>query len=116
MHPYKRSQRVGDLLREEISEIIMNRLKDPRIGFITVTGATMTEDLKIARVYISVLKREDTQKTLDILNGAAGFIRRETARNVKLKFIPQLEFYEDTSIAYGEKIDSLLKQVKGEDQ
>ena len=63
MLPYKRSQRVGDLLREEIADIIVYKIKDPRLGFITVTGVDLTDDLKIAFVYISVLKEEE-KKTL----------------------------------------------------
>ena len=59
MLPYKRSQRVSDLLREEIAEIIFFKLKDPRVGFLTVTGVDVTDDLKIATVYISILKEEE---------------------------------------------------------
>ncbi|MBF0593065.1 MAG: ribosome-binding factor A, partial [Nitrospirae bacterium] len=58
MLPYRRSQRVGDLLRREVSDIILTRVKDPRIGFITVTDLELTDDLKVARVYISVLDQE----------------------------------------------------------
>jgi ribosome-binding factor A len=58
MLPYKRSQRVSDLLRKEIADIIIYRLKDPRIGFITVTGVDVTDDIKIARVYVSVFHDE----------------------------------------------------------
>ena len=62
MHPYKRSQRVSDLIREEIADIIMNKVKDPRLGFVTVTGAKITEDLKIATIYLSILKEEEKKQ------------------------------------------------------
>ncbi len=75
MLPYKRSQRVGDLVREEVAEMIMYRLKDPRLGFITVTGAEMTPDLKLARIFVSVLKEDERDLTLEILNSAKGFMR-----------------------------------------
>jgi ribosome-binding factor A len=112
MLPFKRSRRVGDLLREEISEIIIRRLKDPRVGFITVTGVEMTDDLKSARVYISVLERQNTEETLKVLNAAAGFIKKEVANDIRLRSTPRLEFFEDKSIAYGEKIDGLLNMIK----
>lgn len=112
MLPYKRSQRVSDLLREEIAEIIMRRLKDPRLGFVTVTGVDITDDLKIARVFISVLKEEEKETTLDILNSAKSFIRSEVAKRVRMKTIPTFEFRIDESVEYGARIDRLLKEIK----
>lgn len=112
MFPYKRSQRVSDLLREEIAEIIMRRLKDPRLGFVTVTGVDITEDLKIARVFVSVLKTEDRESTLEILNSAKNFVRSEVAKRIRMKVIPTIEFRIDESIEYGARIDKLLKEIK----
>ncbi len=112
MLPYKRSQRVGDLIREEVADIIMNKLKDPRVGFITVTGVNITEDLKLAKVYISILKAEETDATLEILNSAKGFIRAELSKRVRMKFIPALTFRMDESLEYGNKIEKLLKEIK----
>jgi len=112
MLPYKRSQRVGDLIREEVADIIMNKLKDPRVGFITVTGVNITEDLKLAKVYISILKAEEKDATLEILNSAKGFIRAELSKRVRMKFIPALTFRMDESLEYGNKIEKLLKEIK----
>lgn len=112
MLPYKRSQRVGDLLREEIADIIIYRLKDPRIGFVTVTGVDVTDDLKIARVYVSILKDEEKETTLEILNSAKSFIRSELSKRVRMKFIPSISFRLDTSIEYGGRIEKLLKEIK----
>lgn len=116
MLPYKRNQRVGDLIRTEVSGIILTRLKDPRIGFVTVTEVQLTEDLKSARIYVSVLRKEQEDATLGALRKASGFIRREAAKNVHLKYMPDLEFYVDNSIDYGARIDTILKQIKGEDK
>jgi ribosome-binding factor A len=113
MLPYKRSQRVSDLLREEIADIITYRLKDPRIGFITVTGVDVTDDIKIARVYISVLKDEEKKTTLEVLNAAKSFIRTELSKRLRMKFIPSIEFRLDTSVEYGSMIDKLLKEIRG---
>jgi len=114
--PYKRSQRVGDLVREEVADIIMYRLKDPRIGFVTVTGADMSDDLKMARIFVSILKPEDREQTLSILNDAKPFIRSALGKRLRMKFIPSVEFRLDTSIEYGSKIDSLLKKIRTEDE
>lgn len=114
MLPYKRSQRVSDLIREEIADIIMNKVKDPRLGFVTVTGAKITEDLKIATIYLSILKEEEKEATLEIINSAKGFIRAELAKRLKMKFIPALTFRIDESLEYGNRIEKLLKEIKKE--
>lgn len=116
MLPYKRSQRVGDLVREEVADIIMCRLKDPRIGFVTVTGVDMSDDLKMARIFVSILKPEDRVQTIEILNDAKPFIRSALGKRLKMKFTPSVEFKLDTSIEYGSRIDSLLKKIKTEDE
>lgn len=116
MLPYKRSQRVGDLLREEIADIILYKLKDPRIGFVTVTGADVSADLKSARVFISVMKEEEREVTLETLNSSKSFIRSLLTKRLKMKFIPTIEFRLDTSIDYGFKIDKLLKDLRETDE
>lgn len=115
MLPYKRSQRVGDLLREEIADIVIFKLKDPRIGFITITGVDVTDDIKNAKVYVSILKDEDKETTLEILNTAKSFIRFELSKRLRMKFIPSIEFRLDISIDYGSRIDKLLSEIKGKD-
>ena len=112
MLPYKRSQRVSDLLRQEIAEIIMRKVKDPRLGFVTVTGVDLSDDLKSARVYISCLKEEEKEATLDILNSAKSFIRSEVGRRIRMKVLPSIEFRFDESLRYGDRIDKLLKEIK----
>jgi ribosome-binding factor A len=116
MQPYKRSQRLNILLREEIADIIMRRVKDPRLGFVTVTDVSLSPDLKIAYVFISVLNSDERPVTLEILNSAKGIIRSEVAKRVKTKVIPALEFRIDESIDEGFKIDKLLKEIKEKQQ
>jgi ribosome-binding factor A len=115
MLPYKRSERVSDLIREEVADIIMYRLKDPRIGFVTVTGVDLSADLKLAKVYVSILKEEERDVTLGILNSSRNFVRSLLTKRLKMKFIPAIEFRIDTSIEYGFKIDKLLKEIKEDD-
>lgn len=112
MLPYKRSQRVSDLIREEMADIIMNKLKDPRMGFVTVTGVNLTEDMKHAKVFVSFLKKQDEELFLKILNTAKGFIRAELSRRVRMRFVPELSFRVDEAIDYGNKIEMLLKEIK----
>lgn len=112
MHPYKRSQRLNILLREEIADIIMKKVKDPRLGFVTVTDVELSDDLKIARVFISTLKDEERAAAVEILNAAKGLIRSEVAKRVRVKVIPSLEFRIDTSIARGDRIDRLLREIQ----
>jgi ribosome-binding factor A len=115
MHPYKRSQRLSILLREEIADIIMRRVKDPRLGFVTVTDVEMSEDLKLAKVYISVYEG-DKDLTIEILNSAKGIIRNEVSKRVRVKFIPSIEFRIDRSIEHGDRIDRLLKEIKEKEE
>lgn len=112
MHPYKRSQRLSLLLKEEVADIVLHKIKDPRLGFITITDLELSEDLRIARVFISVLKEEDKEISLQILNEAKGFVRGEIAKRLRIKIIPTFEFVYDPSIERGFRIDKLLSEIK----
>lgn len=90
----------------------MRRVKDPRLGFVTVTGVDLSDDLKNARVFISVLKDEELAATLEILNSAKSFIRSEVGRRIRLRTIPSLEFKIDEAIKYGDRIEKLLRELK----
>lgn len=112
-----RQERVNELLKEEISDIVRREIKDPRIGFITITGADVTKDLRHANVYVSVLG-DDQQKSesLAILQRAAGFIRGEIGRRVHIKIVPEINFKLDTAVEHGVRIFELLQQVKTDEQ
>lgn len=116
MHPYKRSTRVSDLIREEIADIIMHRLRDPRLGFVTVTGAEISEDLRQATIYLSVLEDSKREDTLNVVKASASFIRSELGKRLKIKYIPFLTFRIDESIEYGLKMDRLLDEVRTEEE
>jgi ribosome-binding factor A len=109
--------RVGEQIKKELSQILQMELKDPRIGFVTVTGVDVTNDLSQATVYLSVLG-DDSQKeeTLKALAKAQGFIRSELGRRVRLRHTPELIFKFDTSIEYGSRIEQLLAQLNREEQ
>jgi ribosome-binding factor A len=111
MLPYKRSDRVGHNLQKEISDIIMNRVKDPRLGFLTVTGVEMSPDIKSAKVLVSVLKEDERGKTFEALEAARSFIRRELRKRLRMKVIPELTFVNDTSPEYADHIGRILKKI-----
>ena len=108
----KRITRVGETIRAELSAIMLKDIKDPRIGFITITEVAMSPDLKVARVYFSQMgEGEDKEESLCGLRKASGFMRRELGRRLKLKFTPELRFFLDESLETGERISKLLKEI-----
>lgn len=113
----QRQRRVQELLVQEISEIIRRELKDPHIGFVTITDAEVSPDLRHAKVFYSVLgdpsSRDETGKAL---NRAAGFIRGEFARRAQLRYTPEIKFFWDPSAERGARISELLEQAKRQDE
>ncbi|UCD36097.1 MAG: 30S ribosome-binding factor RbfA [Nitrospiraceae bacterium] len=114
MHSYKRSARVSDLVREEVADIVMNKIKHKVLGFITVTGAKVSDDLRNATVYISVLDPADRDSAVRKLNASASFIKGELGRRLKMKYVPSLVFRIDEAVEYGRKIDRILDDIKSE--
>lgn len=111
----RRLSRLGGQIQQEVSDIIKRRLKDPRIGFVSVTGARVTADLSFAYVYVSVMGTdEEIDKSLDCLIGAARFIRAELGRRLRIKKIPEIRFLYDDSSVRAARIDSILKHLKEE--
>lgn len=112
-----RVEKIQELIKQEASEIIMRELKDPRIGFVTVTEVDVSSDLRNAKLYVSILgsdkQIEDTWKGL---NSSLGFIRRELAHRIRLKFIPEIKFFMDTSLKYSAHIQELLIKVQKDEE
>ncbi len=113
-----RIERVNNLIRREVSELIQRQLRDPRLDdFVTVTQVTTSPDLKYAKVFVSCISgKQEEEKTLGVLNAAAGFLRTELAKNLKLRRIPELSFCWDDSIEHGDHILRLIDQVSSEDE
>ncbi|MCM3038242.1 30S ribosome-binding factor RbfA [Paenibacillus motobuensis] len=110
-----RTGRVGEEIKKELSVMIQRELKDPRIGFVTVTGVDVTSDLSQAKVYLSVFGDEDQKKdTLKALDKATGFLRTEIGKRIRLRHTPELIFKIDESIAYGSRIEKLLDEISEE--
>jgi len=112
-----RQEKIQELLREEISDILRRELKDPRLGFITVTGAEITADLRHAKVFVSVMGSDaERAGNMAILKKAEHFVRQAFARRVKMKVLPEIEFRPDTSIDQGVRIFELLEQIKRDEE
>lgn len=110
-----RMDRVNEEFKRELSKIIDQGLKNPNItGLISVTKVKTSSDLKIARVYISILGSKSKKNTLEGIKKASGFIRTELARRVNLRYTPELIFELDETLEYGAKIEKILKEIKSE--
>jgi ribosome-binding factor A len=107
-----RSVRVGELIQTEIAELLLRQIKDPRLNMATVSRVEVTPDLRYARVYISHLGNEVEQRmAIEGFLHAAGFIRNQLGKRLKLRHVPQLSFKLDTAIAYGVRISSILHDL-----
>ncbi|MFQ5927889.1 MAG: 30S ribosome-binding factor RbfA [Terriglobia bacterium] len=109
--PGRRPQRLGEQIREEISLLLLSELRDPRIGFATITSVRVTPDLRQARVYVSVLGSPDEQQqTLEGFRAARSFIRRELAHRLNIRRTPELSFTLDRSAEQAARIEELLQR------
>ena len=110
-----RIEKLQELIKQEMSKMLLTDLKDPRIGFVTVTDVEMTGDLREAKIYVSIMGGEEQVKnSLEGLNSALGFVRREIGQRIRLRFTPEISFALDKSLDYGDHIQKLLLQVEGD--
>jgi len=108
-----RQQRVAEFLRDEISEIIRRELRDPRLGFVSVTRVEVSPDLRYAKVYASIYGSPEEQVVaIDALNGAAGFIRKTLKPRMRTRHIPELTFRLDRSMEHAEQVTRTLNQLR----
>jgi ribosome-binding factor A len=111
----KRSEKVADLIQKEISQMLMKTIKDPRIGFVTITKVTVSEDIRFAKVYFSVAgtlkERERSMKGLD---SAKGYVRKELGRRIRLRYTPEIMFQFDPSIEYAIHMEELIQSIHQE--
>lgn len=119
---FKRTDRIGDQMQRDLAELIRTEIKDPRIGMVTVNAVSVAKDLGYAEVYITLLtaeelnaQSEEVKLTVKLLNNAAGFLRTELAKRIKLRTIPQLRFHFDASVGEGRRLDSLIRQARAKD-
>ena len=110
-----RLERVSSEIKHEISMIIQSEVKDPHVGFVTITDVEVSPDIKFAKIYFTVLG-DDAQKklSLEALKKASGFIRKQLAIRLNMRYTPALNFKPDQSTEYGSKIDEILKKINAE--
>ena len=113
----RRAKRVGELMKKEISDIIQRSIKNPHLGFITVTEVELTNDLRYARVFVSVYGEDkDNSRTFKSLRRASGFIRSQLSKRIRLRYFPELEFLWDSSIEQAAKIYKILEEISNEEK
>lgn len=106
---YKRADRVADQIRMEVADILMRKIKDPRVHSVTVTGVELTADLRIAHVFVTTMETEEAEREIFLgLSKAKGFIRAELGRRLTLRYLPELIFKKDVSGLRGDRILQLL--------
>ena len=111
----RRIEKINELLRREVSEIIQMRVRDPSLGFTTVTRVDTTRDLYYSTIYVSVMGSDDAkERTIEHLNNAAGFIQRELSGSIRLRTMPRLIFKLDASIDHSLRINEVLEQLSKE--
>ena len=107
-----RMERMGLQMQKEVSDIIRTQVKDPRIGFLTVTGVEVTNDLAHAKIFISVLgSSEERTQTMQVLERVKGFVRTEVAKRIRMRVTPELHFKLDESMDYSARIGQVLQEI-----
>ena len=115
MRNYRREDQLSGAITRELSDLMRTRMKDPRIGFASITGVELSHDLRYAKVYVSVMgSPEEQRETMRGLDSANGFLRRELAQRLTIRHVPEISFRLDESIARGARVLDLLKQVEKE--
>ena len=114
--PSRRQIQVADEIQQIVSVLLQRELKDPRIGFVTVTSVEVSADLKYARVFVSVMGTPEEQKeTMDALTSSRGFVRREIASRMTIRHVPEIQFKQDRGAEHSERIARLLNELKEEE-
>lgn len=112
---FKRADRVADQIRMEVADILMRKIKDPRVRSVTVTDVELTADLRLAHVYVTTMETEEAERAVFTgLAKASGFIRAELGRRVTLRYLPELEFHKDLSGPRGNRVLALLNRIHDE--
>ncbi len=112
-----RAERVGEQMKKELMDIINNKVKDPRVGFIAITDVVLTNDLSQAKVFLTVLGNDkEVENTFKALDKAKGFIKSELGSRMRLRIMPELMYEYDQSIEYGNKIERMIQDLHKQDR
>ena len=113
---FNRSERVAGQIRRDLARLIQQEIKDPKVGFISLSDVEVTRDLSHAKVYITVFEPEKAQESLSALKHAAGFLRVRLSQELRLRHVPELHFQHDDSVEKGSRIDELIAKALGGDK
>ena len=116
---YSRTQRIGDQMQRELAQLIQREVKDPRLGLVTITAVDVSRDIGHAKVFITVMGQDDAEaikESLKVLNDAAGFLRMQLGKAMKLRSVPQLHFHYDESVQRGAHLSALIERAVAEDR
>ncbi len=108
---FSRSERMAEQLRRELADIVRDEIKDPRLGFMSFTEVRMSRDLSHAVIYCSFFNAEKEKESIEVLNRAVGFIRKEIARRIRARIVPTLKFVVDESVMRGVAMDELISKA-----
>jgi len=115
MREFKRQDRLRDQIKREIADILLHTIKNPRLGFVTITDVELSKDLKYAKVYYSAMgNRVEKSDSARALDRTRGVVQAELGKRLRIRQTPQISYHVDRSLDYGERIDSLLDQIKKE--
>lgn len=112
---FTRSERVAAQLHREIAQIIQRDVKNPDVGFVSVSEVDVTRDISLARVYVTVFDSEEAISSIKALNKAAGFIRTRVGHKMRMRHVPELRFLHDASVETGAKVDALIAKALRQD-
>ncbi len=117
MKPYSRSDRVGGLIQQVLAELLLTEISDPRLAHATITGVKVSRDLRIAKIYFASGNKEGaSEAAMEGFDRARGYVKRELAQRLGLRYMPDLRFYYDDAIDRGARMEKLLKMVKENDE
>jgi ribosome-binding factor A len=113
---FSRSRRVGEQIQRELAELVQRELKDPRLGMITISAVEVSRDMSVAKVFFTVLGEHNEQESLEGLERASGFLRRELGHRMRLRSVPELRFHYDHSIEKGTRLSALINEAVASDK
>jgi ribosome-binding factor A len=117
MKPYSRSERVSGHIQKVLSNMLQQNIKDPRLEMTTITGVKMSRDLRIARIYfVTSGGRKSSEEVAEGFKSALGYVKRTLARQLGLRYMPELNFFYDESFDYGARIENVLKSIKADNE
>ena len=112
-----RTEKLRQLLKEEVSDILRHEIKDPRLGFFTIIDTEITSDLQHAKVFVSIMGTpEEQEQSMDVLKHAQHFVRQQLGKRVRMKTLPDVQFQQDETVDQGVRILELLEEIKRDEQ